>query len=492
MKKIICLLMVFATLATCIIGCSKEEIDESDTVIAEEVDENPPYDPAIDNLDLGGMEVTLFYADVGGVPRNEYEAEEYSSDPISNVIFKRNIAVEEKFNAKLKFQHMGGTEMVNELKNRYNAQDQTVDIIAPYAFYGTALTVNGVYANLNKLDYINPEMTWWNQSYVDAITYNKRLYTIIGDVTTTATSSTVATFVNMDMMEEFQLDDVDLFKVVEDGEWTLDYMMELCKNVYSEEDGVNDRSEGDRYGYILGQISQPAEALLVSFGFQWTRTNDDGTMECTLNDKRNIDILGKLNEFYNSNNIGIYKVAAPAESEFATKGVARYIELFTTGKTMVTMSFLMTAEELVKTEIEYLVLPTPKYSKDQEDYRSMTHDSHCSIAISSTSDAKNESAAVLEYMGYYSEKELTPQYFGISYKARYASNSKTMALFDTVVDSLEFDFARTYSNALNNITHNMRNLVKDSQEISSSIAKYQRSGKSALAEFSRKFSFLAE
>ena len=122
MKKIICLLMVFATFATCIIGCSKEEIDASGTVTTVDVEETPPYDPAIDNLYLDGTEITLFYADVGGVPRNEYEAEEYSSDPISNVIFKRNISVEEKFNVKLKFQHMGGTEMVNELKNRYNAQ----------------------------------------------------------------------------------------------------------------------------------------------------------------------------------------------------------------------------------------------------------------------------------------------------------------------------------------------------------------------------------
>lgn len=476
MKKIICLLMALAMLAMCMVGCKKDKEEDDNTVETIVSDGPPPYDPAIDSLYYEDKELTLYYAEVGGMPRLEYVAEEYSSDPISNVIFKRNVTVEEKFGVKLKFQSKGGIEMCDDLKTRYSAQDPTVDIIAPYTYYGVGLTTEGVYADINSLNYINPESTWWNQSYVDAITYNGKLYSLIGDLTTSATCSTVTTFVNMQMMREFGLEDTDLFEVVENGDWTLDYMIEMCKDVYSDDDSIDGRSDDDRYGFILGQISQPAEALLVSFGFKWTTYDSEGNMKFCLNDSKNIDILTALQDKLYKNDVhtGIYKAAAPTESDFATKGVAKYIELFTTKKTMMTISFLNTAEELVKTDIEYLILPVPKYDTNQTEYRSMTHDSHCNISISAMSDDKDAAAAIVEYMGYYSEKELTPQYFEISYQARYASNSYTMKLFDMVVDSVHFDFARTYAKSLGEPTHLMRNLVKDSKEISSTIATGQK------------------
>ena len=290
------------------------------------------------------------------------------------------------------------------------------------------------------------------------------------------------------MKNEFGLGDIDLFEVVDSGRWTLEYMMLMCKDVYAENDNINDRSEGDRYGFVLGQISQPAEALLVSHDFKWTTLNDDGTMDFCLNSERNIDILSDLESFFNSRFTGIYKVAAPAGSEFATKGVGRYIELFTEQKTMITISFLSTAEEIVKTpDIEYLILPVPKGSEDQEGYRSMTHDSHCNISLSSQSDCLDAAAAILEYMGYYSERELTPKYFELSYQAKYASDMNTMKLFDTIVDTICFDFARTYANSLNDISQQIRGLVKDSLNISSNITKYQSQGQRYLDTLVHRF-----
>ena len=490
MKRIISLLLALLMLAACFVGCaSKDDDTESDKSVGTlGDDESVPYDPAIDGLYYDGMDINIYYAEIGGMPRLEYEAIEYTGDAVSDVIFERNLTVKEKFGVELSYNHKGGQEMVTDLKTLHSAGDPTVDIIAPYAYYGVALAIEGVYADLNSLNYLNVNSSWWNQSYVDAITYNDQLYSIIGDLTSSATSNAVATFVNMQMMREFGLGDIDLFEVVESGKWTLDYMMLMCKDVYAEADGINDRSEGDRFGFILGQISQPAEALLVSFGFDWTQKNDDGTMDFTLNSEKNINILSSLESLYASRFTGIYKVAAPAGSEFATKGVGQYIELFTEKKTMVTISFLMTAEELVKKpDIEYLILPVPKYNEDQTEYRTMTHDSHCNVSISSMSDSLDAAAAILEYMGYYSEKELTPQYFEISYKSKYASNENTMKLFDMIVDSIHFDFARTYSRSLDDVSQKMRGLVKDSLNISSTIATYQSKCQRYLDQFIHRF-----
>jgi ABC-type glycerol-3-phosphate transport system substrate-binding protein len=475
MKRFLSILLVMMMLTSCLVACSSDDDKEDNSGVGTvEQGESVPYDPAIDSLYYDDLDITLYYAEIGGAPRLEYEITEYTGDTVNDVVFRRNLAVKEKFGVNLLFEHDDGQAMVTDLRKRHMAQDPTCDIIAPYAYYGVALAIEGVYANIMDMKYLNVKNSWWNQSYVDAITYNGQLYSLIGDLTTSATTCAVATFVNTKMMKEFGLGDVDLFETVDSGKWTLEYMMLMCKDVYAEDDTINDRSEGGRYGFILGQISQPAEALLVSHDFDWTVTNDDGTMDFCLNSEKNVDILSDLESFYNSRFTGIYKVPALSGSEFATKGVGRYIELFTQQKTMVTISFLHTAEEIVKTpELEYLILPVPKGNVDQDGYRSMTHDSHCNISISSQSDSQEAAAAILEYMGYYSEKELTPRYFEISYQAKYASDINTMRLFDTIVDNICFDFARTYSRSLEDISQKMRGLVKDSLNISSTIKTYQ-------------------
>jgi hypothetical protein len=138
------------------------------------------------------------------------------------------------------------------------------------------------------------------------------------------------------------------------------------------------------------------------------------------------------------------------------------------------MAPLFTAEKLVDTDMNYLLLPTPKYDANQTEYRTACMDSHCNITVSSVSDSKDAAGAVLEYMGYLSEKDLTPQYFEVSYKYRFASDANTMRMFDMIVNSVHFDFARTYSKSLSDVTQKLRGLVKDSLAISSNITSYQR------------------
>lgn len=475
MKKITALILTLILALGMLAGCKKDNEDtvDSDDVASTvfgESDASSAYDPVLDTLDFDGVEVTFYYADLSDATRLEFYAEDYSGDNINKVIYERNVNTQKKFNVSLSFVHEEGAEMTDDLRIKYYAEDPTYDIIAAYAYYGAELALEGIYADLYTVDYINPSSSWWNQSYVDAVTYQNQLYNIVGDINTSITSKTLSTFVNKDMMADEHLD-VDLFSVVDEGEWTLEYMINLCKDVYHEDDDIPDRSDGDKYGFILGQISQPAESLLVSNGFTWSRENEDGSISLTLSDAHNIDILTKLESLYSGTYTGIYKM--PAEGDFAKYGAQNYSKLFSSEKTMVTIAPLYTAEVLRETKIDYLILPLPKYDTDKTEYRTSALDSHCNIGISSISDAKSAAGAVLEYMGYLSEKELTPAYFDISYKVQYASDPNTMKLFDTVVDSVVFDFARTYSRSIHDVTKKMRTLVSNSEEISSSIATYE-------------------
>ena len=154
---------------------------------------------------------------------------------------------------------------------------------------------------------------------------------------------------------------------------------------------------------------------------------------------------------------------------------------------MVTIAPLYTAENLRTTEVDYLMLPAPKFDESQTEYRTSNLDSHCNIGISATSDSKMAAGAVLEYMGYLSEKELTPAYFDVSYKIQYVSDPDTMKLFDMVVDSVVFDFVRTYSRSIKDVTRQMQTIVKNSEPIASGIATCEDTCQAYLDQLILKF-----
>lgn len=118
----------------------------------------------------------------------------------------------------------------NAITNSINAQDDSYQIIANYAYYGTSLCTQGIYMNLNTIEYLDLEQPWWNPDYREEATVHDKLYYIVGDVTTSATERMVVTYVNRDLADQYFLG-LDLYAVVDGGKWTLDYQNELIANV---------------------------------------------------------------------------------------------------------------------------------------------------------------------------------------------------------------------------------------------------------------------
>ena len=157
-------------------------------------------------------------------------------------------------------------------------------------------------------------------------------------------------------------------------------------------------------------------------------------------------------------------------------GVYYYATIFAKNNSIFSMAPMFTAERLAATDIDYSILPIPKYDEAQENYYSSTQDSHTFCAVFTMSDAKSAVGAVLEYMGYLSKKDVVPGYFETFYKAKYASNPETMQMFDSIVESIHFDFIVNWSRAINDILKKVRAIGYDPlKEPVSEIASFQDS-----------------
>ncbi len=454
MKRVLTLGLALLMLLGALAACSKNKPEEQGESASESTDVEIPYDPDIDGLNFGGLPITMLQSVFSDVQRHEFSGGEDQTDAINDLIYKRNEYIQEKFGIMLEFENVEGAEIQDIIRANNRSAATEIDMFSAYAYYGLSMSNEGSYANLYDIEYLDTTSRWWNQSWNESVEYNDRLYAVAGDANTSIILKTFVTFVNNDMLSEwYPTDTPDLYSVVNEGKWTLEYVKNLVKNVYDDngtDSGVRD--ENDTYGITMAPISQPSQALIMGCGYQWTETTGDGDIVLTLDNSRNVSVLQEIQTFFKGDIQGIYNPEKWA-------GAYYYANHFAKGNNLMAMAPMFTAEQLAKTDIFYSILPMPKYDENQTDYISSTQDSHTFCAVSTYSDAHHAVGAILEYMGYISERDLVPQYFDKFYKNKYASDAATMAMFDSIIENIRFEFAVNWSNSLREVLKKVRLLA---------------------------------
>ena len=101
-------------------------------------------------------------------------------------------------------------------------------------------------------------------------------------------------------------------------------------------------------------------------------------------------------------------------------------------------------------EIEYGILPMPKYDETQENYSTNLGFPHTLYAISSSSTQPENAALVLESMAANGYTEITPVLFEDALKLRYSPELEDAMMFDILRDTTCFDVGRIYCTSLDN------------------------------------------
>ena len=140
--------------------------------------------------------------------------------------------------------------------------DPGYDVISFYAYTGVILGNDDYLLNLKDIPYLDFSKPWWNQDYINEITINDKLYFITGDACFTSTYYTYATFFNKNLAERWY-PNVNLYEVVDNGKWTIDYLQILLKDTYDDLDGDGLRSDGDFYGSYIPTAAEPLDAFFM-------------------------------------------------------------------------------------------------------------------------------------------------------------------------------------------------------------------------------------
>ena len=264
------------------------------------------------------------------------------------------------------------------------------------------------------------------------------LYYLGGDIAVSETSNTFAMFYNKTMFEKYYgTAGIDLYKVVDDGTWTIDYMYELVAPIYEDTDGSGGMSDGDTVGYIS---CDPAYNDSINDGWVAACGIDITTMNMGVPEL----------SFYNERTVRAFETVKRLQVDCpGTLSFRNPVNTtFEGGRSLFVRNFLNGGETLREMKDAYGILPLPKLEENQDGGYATTIGNTASliVVLSSLPDERTELVgATLELMAAESYKQVTPTYYEVALKTKFADSPEDAKIYDLILNSVTISFGYCYS-----------------------------------------------
>lgn len=431
--------------------------DGTDDVIEIETDEygQPIYDDPTVGLKFDGQTINILIRSGA-----QYAREWYSEEPASNIdhkVYSRNQAVQEALGVKLKYieQDEGANceDFIAKVVNTGTAAMGGIDVVSSFAAWGTTQAAMSFYLNWldeEKLPHLNLDRVYWNQNYIKAAQSFDKLYVNVGDMNLSVYDRCMVIYFNKTLVEDFVKDvngdPVNLYELVNSGEWYYEDFYELTKGMYEDTNNNGAADDKDFYG-VTGIIgSEAPDAFLYSLGGALTTTADDGTHALVTGTDydRLAKVFDKMIEFWYS------------EDAFMPDNSYKNCDMFAGGYTLFTVDTVYHHNEgftkFQEMEDGFGIIPMPKLDEDQETYITGVQDAHNLLSILDCGGNQDFEmiSAVLEKMAHYSYGNVRPYYVEtVLMKQNMDFNSAKC--FNYVINGIRWDFADVYTTSLSKL-----------------------------------------
>lgn len=324
-----------------------------------------------------------------GASHVEFEGtRDESASVLGEAIYRRNLTVQTKLNCTLEFSYVGGS--VNEAESyiKEATNSDKYDIFATHNLVMPRLAIKGECANLIELqaeksfDLSSP---WWPNNLTEKLSYNGKLYFCTGDISTNYFASLYGVFFNKDILKKNDVDPASIYRMVENGMWTLEVLAKYSADCAGEVDGVVN------YGFALGVNPEYVEAFYCAATFTPTVKNEDGTLSFTMTEKELNEektFLKNLNELFMSEGSSV-------SWSNSNNGTVR----FTSGIAAFTVSPMSYAKSIAG-KFNYGIIPLPVAKVRTDTYLTPISDGYTFYSVHAKNVENDASAAtVLQSLG---------------------------------------------------------------------------------------------
>lgn len=473
MKRIISLLLLAAMLV-CTAACA-EKADSNDdagdiTVVAEEETEtaetlSPRQLIGVpEDVNYDGHEFRIYTLD-NSAYRIEHYAEELNADLVNDAVFTRNSNVSEMLNVKVTAEiNVWDNDLFRTaVRSSIMAHDEAYDMFTGNSYNMTALSAEGMYYNVNKVDTIHLNQPWWNKDATDALSVGDKVYLLYGDISMSNYGRYQCYFFNKAYINDYQFDDP--YDVFAKNEWTLDRLISMTKDFYVDVDGNDKQDETD----IYGEYSPLQSVFNISNNWiRITEKNSDNYPEVVFYSERTQEMFDKLRTYFKESR-GVY----------APMGWSDW-ELFANGNCVFFYDCLKDAAYLRDMEGDYGILPIPRYDEYQEGYQTVLDGAIVSIPV--TASDPERTGMVMEALAYYGRELVYPAYVEKTITVKGTRDEEAAESIKIILDSGHNDFGVAFS-GFDGYGYGLLEYVKTSKGFASFYEGYEKKATKELVDY---------
>ncbi|MBO4423324.1 MAG: extracellular solute-binding protein [Clostridia bacterium] len=481
MKKITVILLAAALLFTSIAMASCAENDPGATTTkADETTAEPETEPAsterlpdpVPELDLGNMTVTFI---VRGSSYAEWESqdifeEEDSDDPIKSAVFRRNMTLQDKYHCTI--EQYGSSSPGADAKKAINANTDEYQVLMCDTQETLGLAQSNLLADLNALDGIDTKNPWWDQNLVKNCSIGGRLYFATGDISIMDNDATWVLMFNKKMISDLDLESP--YDLVKNNEWTYDKMFEMMQVAKSDENGNGkvDINE-DRFGFATHNSS--LGAFYYAAGLKVIEKDADDIPYFPEQNAEYVNlVLDKSIKIWSDKSL-----TASADRDGFDMPTLQGI--FEEGRSLFLGEVMQLVFRLRAMEIDFGLIPFPKYDSAQQNYGHFVHSTSAMLSIPANCKNIEKIAAFVEAMSYESMYTLTPAYYETALTGKYFRDPESKEMLDIILQSRTFDLGSTHMFDWGGVASVFTSLLsKGSNAYASNYAKKIKSGKKTL------------
>jgi hypothetical protein len=423
-------------------GGDKKPTDSADLAGPEDVSEQPAEIPEPDYDFLGYNFRVLVNGDAFGDYRaREFFAPEETGDVINDAVYKRNVTAEEKYNFSLEI--FGDTSWSDPVQNTaaksIKSGDDAYDLVMPFmtAEAASNLAQQNLLMDLKGLPGLSLENPWWDQRANEQLEIGGKLFFTTGDISIVLSSyCTFGILFNKSLIKDNNLENP--YTLVKNGEWTIDAMYEMAKNITKDLNGDGILNHEDQWG-VLSELNA-SNGMFFSAGERIVSKGDDGYPEITMYNPRAVSVIEKALDFLQDSSTVIFANTMKVDLvwEYANKIMAEGRSLFRT-------CALVGVEELRAAELDFGIIPYPKFDKSQDGYNNLVS-TICvpGVCVPTTVSNPETVGAIIEILARGAANEITPAYFEQTLYNRLVRDDESYDMLKLIFSTKVYDLAYIY------------------------------------------------
>ena len=430
----------------------------AETTAAETTEAAPTVDLSHIPADLKFNDDEIRFLDVNDAGPNgvywdtiDIYAKDITGEVINDAVFKRNMAVEERLGVKITETKVA--DVAAEIEKAINAQNDIYDILLGNLTQVSKLTTKQYLMELSGGDipYLDLSRSWWDQNQIEGMSINNKVYYATGDMLIIDNEATFSLIFNKDMVKDYSLE--NLYDLVNSGKWTFAKMHEMLLATTRDLNGDTKMTlENDQYGISASQIS--CEALFYAAGLTQVKKDNEDLPYVAMD----VDKTSSMIEW-------AYKLCVNPENCFNWQTTSKETDdardLFADKRALFYGETLQGVTRLRESDVNFGIIPYPKWDEAQERYLSFQHNTGSALAVPITNTKLEMTGAVLEMMAAKGQEYLTPAYYDIKLIGRGLRDAESEPMVEMILANRVYDLGYVYN--WGGMISAIRTMVKDNR-----------------------------